>query len=118
MTAATSNPSEARPTHDGDDLACPMCGYNLRGLVDPRCPECGRPFDWEELRDPERRLHPYLYEHHPERGLRAFVDTLLGGMRPRRFWTTLRPAQPSRPRRLVKYWLIYSVSILAALGMA
>lgn len=24
------------------DVACPLCGYNLRGLTSPRCPECGR----------------------------------------------------------------------------
>lgn len=24
---------------------CKKCGYNLRGLRDPRCPECGTPFD-------------------------------------------------------------------------
>lgn len=23
------------------DVACPGCGYNLRGLREPRCPECG-----------------------------------------------------------------------------
>lgn len=23
------------------DVACPLCGYNLRGLTSPRCPECG-----------------------------------------------------------------------------
>jgi len=23
------------------DMACPGCGYNLRGLKEPRCPECG-----------------------------------------------------------------------------
>ena len=23
---------------------CLQCGYSLRGLVEPRCPECGRPF--------------------------------------------------------------------------
>jgi hypothetical protein len=27
-----------------DDVVCPACGYNLRGLrMDGRCPECGRP---------------------------------------------------------------------------
>src|SRR5690349_11255431 len=24
------------------DVACPLCGYNLRGLTSTRCPECGR----------------------------------------------------------------------------
>ena len=24
---------------------CLGCDYSLRGLIDPRCPECGRPFD-------------------------------------------------------------------------
>lgn len=23
------------------DVSCPRCGYNLRGLGQPRCPECG-----------------------------------------------------------------------------
>src|ERR1700678_2777121 len=23
------------------DAPCPLCGYNLRGLASPRCPECG-----------------------------------------------------------------------------
>src|SRR5262245_37722664 len=25
----------------GRDAKCPVCGYNLRGLFEPRCPECG-----------------------------------------------------------------------------
>ena len=25
--------------------ACRRCGYSLRGLTVPRCPECGQPFD-------------------------------------------------------------------------
>lgn len=29
---------------------CMACGYDLRGQVDPRCPECGRPFDPSLLR--------------------------------------------------------------------
>lgn len=30
-----------------DDLTaiCPKCGYNLTGLKEHRCPECGEPFD-------------------------------------------------------------------------
>jgi hypothetical protein len=28
-----------------EDLFCPQCGYNLRGLPEERCPECGTRFE-------------------------------------------------------------------------
>ena len=31
-------------------LSCLSCGYNLTGLTQPRCPECGIEFDWEQVR--------------------------------------------------------------------
>lgn len=31
-------------------LRCPQCEYNLTGLTENRCPECGEAFDLEELR--------------------------------------------------------------------
>jgi len=97
-----------------EDVPCPLCEYNLRGLIEPRCPECGYRFCWPDLLDPRRRLHPYLFEHHPERKLRSFCRTVLGGLRPRHFWTTVHPVQPSRPRRLILYWgLTLSVIVLA-----
>jgi hypothetical protein len=91
------------------DVPCPLCGYNLRGLAEPRCPECGYRFEWANLLDPAKRLHPYLFEHHPERNVRSFFRTMLGGLLPRRFWRSLQPAMPSRPRRLVVYWVLASV---------
>ena len=30
-------------------LACPQCGYNLAGLSEARCPECGASFTLEQL---------------------------------------------------------------------
>ncbi len=32
-------------------LFCPKCDYNLTGLIENRCPECGTPFDPEKLRE-------------------------------------------------------------------
>ena len=104
------------PTTDAD-LACPLCGYALRGLTEPRCPECGYSFTWDEIRDPARRLHPYLFEHHPERNVSSFVRTLLGATRPRRFWTQLSPQTPSNPRRLRAYWLIGLLFALPAYAL-
>jgi hypothetical protein len=111
-TAAPDPHADPRPAAAPDwaavaeEVRCPLCGYNLRGLAEPRCPECGYRFEWEPLLDPTQRLHKYLFEHHPERNLRSFVRTMLGGLLPRRFWRSLQPAQPSRPGRLVLYWLL------------
>ena len=30
-------------------LACPLCGYNLAGLTEARCPECGGSFTLEQV---------------------------------------------------------------------
>ncbi len=114
-TAHSDDAAIPHADHDGDEIRCPMCDYNLRGLIDPRCPECGYTFEWTELRDPARRLHPYLFEHHPERNLNAFRRTLFGGFRPRRFWTSLHPAQPARTRRIVAYWCLAASLVFAAM---
>ncbi|MDQ3440453.1 MAG: hypothetical protein M3478_08910 [Planctomycetota bacterium] len=88
------------------DVTCPLCAYNLRGLREPRCPECGYAFAWPDLLDPARRPHPYLFEHHPERNVRSFLRTYFAGLLPRRFFRTLRPIHAIHPRRLVAYWMI------------
>ena len=46
---------EVPPPHEA--VNCPLCGYDLRGLVDPRCPECGYRFVWADLTDSTRRRH-------------------------------------------------------------
>jgi len=91
-----------------DDVVCPMCEYNLRGLAEPRCPECGYPFEWPEILDPNRRLHRHLFEHHPERRTWSFAKTLTGALLPRPFWRSLHPNQPSHPKRLILYWCLAS----------
>ncbi len=89
-----------------EESHCPLCDYQLRGLVEPRCPECGYRFEWPNLLDPSLRLHPYLFEHHPENNFRSFVRTNLSGWLPRRFWNSLSPVQTSRPKRLILYWVL------------
>jgi hypothetical protein len=100
------------------DVLCPLCRYNLRGLETPRCPECGYTFAWPEVLDPNRRLHPYLFEHHPERNVRSFCQTAVGVFRPLRFWTSLHPIQPSNRRRLILYLVVgQGLYLLAMAGI-
>jgi hypothetical protein len=85
------------------DVLCPLCDYNLRGLSDTRCPECGYTFIWEEVLNPEILRHPYLFEHNPRKSIRSFFATLFNGMRPRRFWSSLRATHAPRRGRLLLY---------------
>ncbi|HEV8378401.1 MAG TPA: hypothetical protein VGP99_06090 [Tepidisphaeraceae bacterium] len=101
-----------------EEVTCPLCEYNLRGLAQPPCPECGYAFKWEEVLDPSLRKHPYLFEHHPRRTVWSFLKTMSGGLRPGRFWRQLHPTQPSRPLRLFLYALIIAICVLLPLAAA
>jgi len=123
VTTTTPDAPAAPPFPDWDtishDVTCPLCGYNLRGLTEARCPECGSRFHWPDVIDPHKGLHPYLFEHHPERNCRSFAQTLVGTLRPARFWASLSPTQPLRPRRMRIYWLLTAlIAILALVGEA
>jgi hypothetical protein len=50
MSKLVSNPT----------VLCPVCGYNLSGLREARCPECGASFTLDELASsqPQRDEHP------------------------------------------------------------
>lgn len=41
-------------------IACPKCGYDLRGLPETRCPECGRSFTADEIWAAQRRVWPRI----------------------------------------------------------
>jgi hypothetical protein len=83
-TTATAGDAAAAPANGhappdwgrfDEDVFCPLCEYILRGLIEPRCPECGYRFTWPEVLDPCRRNHPYLFEHHPDRNAWSFWKT-------------------------------------------
>ncbi len=101
---------------NGADLLCPLCTYNLRGLTESRCPECGFTFNWQELIDAEKNRHLYLFEHGKGRNIKSFWKTYWRTCQPRRFWTDLNPAQPVRVVWLMVYWLIASVVMSLSLS--
>jgi hypothetical protein len=112
MTLDPAAPPAPEPMATPEVAQCPLCEYDLRGLVEPRCPECGYRFDWADLLDPTRRRHRYLFEHHPNRNLWSFWKTAAAGLRPARFWRSLSPVQPSSPRRLALYGILVGLAAL------
>ena len=104
---------DAPPDWTTTELACPLCGYNLRGLTDPRCPECGFAFRWADLLAAGRDRHPWLFEHGRGRNVRTFLSTYARTALPRRFWRTVTPANPVHVGRLIVYWLIASLPMVA-----
>ena len=49
---ATDSATELDPLRQllaDHDTPCPRCGYNLRGLTAPQCPECAQPVTFETL---------------------------------------------------------------------
>ena len=68
MSDTTSSPAIAIDWSTiTENIECPLCLYNLRGLTEPRCPECGHQFRWRTLLDESGWRHRYLFEHHPRR---------------------------------------------------
>jgi hypothetical protein len=100
-----------------EDLKCPLCDYNLRGLAEPRCPECGFQFTWQELLDAERDRHQYLFEDHPKRNIWSFWKTFWNDCRPRRFWRELSPAHRVNVNRLTIYWMLANGILVLALAV-
>lgn len=91
-----------------------MCEYNLRGLAEPRCPECGYTFEGRDLLDPDRQNTEYSFENLAPPTIRTFWKTAIKGLTPREFWTRLRPNQPAVPYRLSLYWFVGAVALTAA----
>jgi hypothetical protein len=98
------------------DVLCPLCDYNLRGLVEPRCPECGHRFDWAEMLDRDQWEHRWLFEHQSKRRFRAFYYTFWMSLLPWRFWKSVRPTHKPRLARLFGYWLVCASPVVFALS--
>jgi hypothetical protein len=106
--------TQSAPSLD-EDLACPICSYSLRGLAEPRCPECGFQFDWDALRAAIKAKHAYLYEHGRGLAIMRMVRTFIHGLRPAKFWATLNAATEIRLRRLAIYWIVTATFVVAGI---
>ena len=104
-------------TSDPADLRCPLCSYDLRGLTDPRCPECGFAFAWAELRDAQRARHPWLFEHGRGRNVRSFLSTYARAAVPWRFWRTVTPSNPVHVGRLLLYAAAVNLALVIAVAV-
>jgi hypothetical protein len=90
------------------EICCPLCDYNLRGLAEPRCPECGHQSSWGELLS-ELEKHTWLFEHQRKRKMRSLLRTVWNSQFPRRFWRAVRPTDEPVVRRLLLYWTVLNV---------
>ncbi len=73
------------------ELPCSRCGYELRMLTMPRCPECGLEFTWAELlkalcEEPESLVFEFRWRKRP---VRTWVRTIVRGLWPWSFWRGL-----------------------------
>ena len=96
-----------------EDLNCPLCGYDVRGLPEPRCPECGHQFDPEALRRAKFERRDWLFEHAQRRLALAFIGTTLRSLVPWMFWNDISPAHAVVARRL-RLWAIVWISVIVA----
>lgn len=108
-SSAPAGPDWLQITHD---VHCPLCEYNLRGIREPRCPECGYRFEWEEVLNPRRAEHPYLFEHHPRHNIWSWWRTLIGSWWPSTFFQSLHPTQKSRVGRMMIFWALGGVWLM------
>ena len=109
-------------------LRCPRCGYDLRGEagtwqtswpVSGRCPECGLAFEWRDLLSAKKiRMAEWCVEYagNPSRLAVNSAKTLIRSLWPFDFWQQLELAHEIRPRRLVAYVALLTLSLYLILA--
>ena len=69
------------------DVTCSRCGYDLRLIQEPRCPECGLTFAWMDVLDRSAHRNEFLFEHvWRKQPVRSYLRTVWHSLRPRHFW--------------------------------
>lgn len=111
----------------GNDVFCPRCGYNLRGLTMPRCPECGLTFSGEQWGSGVLREHipTWLDRCDPWQPhqvlIRSLYELLRGAVRPGWLATKLDLNGPLVPAGLMLVvgglWLYGALVVLLAVAI-
>jgi hypothetical protein len=114
MPSKSVNGASPVPGASDLDIYCPHCDYNLRGLPELRCPECGHDFDVKRVRSrPE--ISVYLFERKQWTDFRSLIRTAVAGFRPREYWTAVDRIGPPRIRMILWYWFagafLYMVTV-------
>ncbi|MHC4441847.1 MAG: transposase family protein [Planctomycetota bacterium] len=105
------------------EVICSRCGYNLRLLPEPRCPECGLRFDWRSVLDAWSRRSDFLFEHNwRARPIGSWLKTLWRSSRPFRFWRGVSIHDYIKPGPLwfllltSIFWFMVTLHGMAGLG--
>lgn len=106
------------------DVPCGRCGYELRMLTEPRCPECGLAFSWAEVLATRFQEDPTLFEHQwRDRPVLALVATAWRTSRMLQFWRELSiHLATNRPGLIILallnclLWLAVNLLMIAGLG--
>jgi hypothetical protein len=101
--------SHPAPSTQDESKFCPDCGYALRGIDSPRCPECGMEIDWETF------TSPIPWEYRGQMGrLHAFNRTLmLAAIRPKLLSSACAGPVHFQSARLFRW----AVAVLASLPL-
>ncbi len=108
------------------DLFCPRCRYNLRGLITPRCPECGLTFSQDQWQTGFLRENIPTWLDRCDPGqphqvlLRSLYELIRDTLRPRRLVATLDLNGPLVPAALIFTfgigWLYILTTVLIAVA--
>lgn len=101
------------PTGIAEDIYCPQCAYNVRGVVGEVCPECGTRIELERW-----RLSVIPWEDRHLRGRwRMFWRTVARmSFHPRR--VVEDPPGTSSRRAAVSFWLLVSLPLAGVVGFS
>lgn len=98
------------------DVLCGRCGYNLRTLSKPLCPECGLGFDWREAINRGQWRGRFLLEYDwSQAPVKAWVRTVWRTMWPRRYWKSVSIHAPIRPVPLCVLYISSIITLLVPL---